>query len=148
MTMPSPSVLAAIARSGSTEAGSPGADAASTGDAHPDAELLRLGKRLDELWAVERLAGEAHRVAKDWATDDAFMEAVRLSGEVVDEIEDLTATTLEGLQVKVRACSWCLAGASFDDHTFGDKSILNPGPTTDVRLASSILRDLAAMGGS
>jgi hypothetical protein len=67
------------------------------------------------------------------------------TGIIVDQIELQTATTLQGLQVKMRAPTWCCSGEPITAqklHWFDSE------PTTDMRLLASIVTDLAAMGGA
>jgi hypothetical protein len=84
---------------------------------HPDAELIDLGRQFEEVAAA--LDG-----------DNAEAELDRLA-VIEPTIVAMPATTLEGIRVKARAACWALSGD------------LNPnGPTTDVRMALSIVRDL------
>lgn len=109
---------------------------------HPDAELVRLGRLLDAAWADERDALEAARRSKDAATDALWEAACDRTGLVVDAIEAMAATTVDGLKAKARACLWCHNGEPFGDASFDEQA------TTDVRLAAGILRDLLAIGAT
>jgi hypothetical protein len=88
--------------------------------AQPDAELVALGHQFDELAAFLHYAG--------WG-DDA---AVTRFAAVERAILDCEAVTVEGLSVKARAACWARLGDL-------DPSI---EPTTDKRMAISIIRDL------
>jgi hypothetical protein len=106
---------------------------------HPDAELIRLGHELEAFWKAENAVYE--RLKGD-TSDEATAQttaANRLTFDVVDQIEALSASTLEGVLVKVLAVSWCHCGDALEDDMFSDQN------TTDVRLVSAILRDLSAM---
>lgn len=118
-----------------------GAHAGSVDTDHPDAALLALGARLDAAWVVERNLGADCRADDTPEKDAAFEKTFDACSSVVEQIEDLTATTLAGVIVKARACWWCHDGEPFEDNS------LNRQATTDVRLAAGILRDLLAMGG-
>src|SRR5262245_48661073 len=94
-----------------------------------DSDLLVLGNALDEtdrrfLALCGYAAGRGGDVDAAWAAVAA----------VVDKIEAIPAHTLEGLRGKARAISWCHSGErpiEFQDD-----------PTTDIRLAQSIVADL------
>lgn len=89
-----------------------------------DAEILQLGEDLRRLWALERSAkGDAEVSA-----------AVAATTAIVCQIEQASAQTKQGLQVKAAAFLWCHDG-SLD-------SALLPGQATDEQLAKSIIRDL------
>jgi hypothetical protein len=101
---------------------------------HPDAELLRLGRELEEAWARERAT------VRPAASDDEVNAVFNVASEIVGEIEALPATTLEGLRVKTRALSWCHDGEGID---FRDEQ-----DTTDLKLANGIVRDLLALAAA
>lgn len=98
-------------------------------DLSPDAELVRLGRDLNEAWQTELLADE-----------EAVGEAVLRCCDIVKRIEGRTATTLTGLKVKALAVSWCHDGDPSNWTRCHDA-------TPDRRLVSSILDDILAMGG-
>jgi hypothetical protein len=85
-----------------------------------DAELVALGRQFDKI--VRDLE------AGDWADDESF---ARLD-DVEKAILSTQATTEVGLCVKARAACWALLG---DLDPTGE-------PTTDRRMALSIVRDL------
>jgi hypothetical protein len=85
---------------------------------HPDAELIELGRQFEEITAaLDR--------------DDAEPALDRLA-VIEPAIIAMPATTIEGMRVKARAACWAMMG-DFEDLS---------GPTTDVRMARSIVRDL------
>lgn len=108
---------------------------------HPDAELLRLGRLLDQAWMAERHTYDAAAGSHTTDTETNYEEACGLTSGFVEQIEAATATTLVGLLVKARACSWCHNGESMRDEDFGEQ------PTTNIRLAVGVIRDLLAMQG-
>jgi hypothetical protein len=78
---------------GAAAATVPAAAACIAGDTNPDAELLELGAQLET-------------VASGWATveEDAELDALaHRQNDLTYEILDLTATTLAGLAVQIRA---------------------------------------------
>jgi hypothetical protein len=84
---------------------------------HQDTELIEFGRQFEEM-----------TVALDG--DDAEGAFDRLA-VIEPAIVAMPATTIEGMRVKARAASWALMGD------------LEPtGPSTDVRMALSIVRDL------
>lgn len=91
-----------------------------------DADLVRLGEQLRTAWTLER------KLEEDGS--DGFEAAFEVCTRIVNEIEQYTATTMEGLRTKALAVLWCHSG----DMTleFGTTR------TTDIRLAESIVRDL------
>lgn len=100
-------------------AGSPWYPAASA--AHPDAA-----------WAAERAVWDA---SDGWVDGDERVAdaANAASAAVVGRILAARARTLDGLMVKARAFSWCYCG---------DEPEPEPGDTTDIRLAYSVVADL------
>lgn len=69
----------------------------SAGDAENDAKLIALCERLKTAWAVEREA-----FARDCSNEEG--DAVHLAcSEIADQIENIPATTLAGLQIKAAA---------------------------------------------
>lgn len=108
---------------------------------HPDAGLIELGRRLRAAWAAEKATyvkwGDLTVPEADREITAAFDSVLA----IVDQIERIPATTLEGVRVKALAVWWCCSGEPFDDGTFS----FNGSPTTDARLASAIMRDLLAM---
>jgi hypothetical protein len=109
---------------------------------HPDAELMRLGVDLDAARAVEDAFFAVYR----HNTDEENEAATEPCSILVDQIEDIAATTLDGLMVKVRALMWCRVGEPMDLDDFCDGYPL--GPSTDVRLVVSIIADLTRMGAA
>ena len=101
-----------------------------------DATLLRLGDELDRAWAHEKALIDS----KTWG--DTYEAAYNVTSRVVDQIEKQQAKTLEGVQVKVRAVMWCHQGEKEDAESF---RLSHYQRTTDVRLAESIVLDLAAL---
>jgi len=100
---------------------------------HPDAQLIRLGAEFEKAWEREKVAV----LADD---DEAVNQACDRTGLIVGQIECRAASTFEGLWVKARAVSWC-----HNEEPLGPDS-LTEEPTTDIRLAGTILRDILAMG--
>jgi hypothetical protein len=47
--------------------------------------------------------------------DDAFDEVIDAVRDIVDQIEDIPATTLAGLWVKARAVLWCHSGETLEE---------------------------------
>lgn len=106
---------------------------------NPDAELIRLGATLDDANNKMRaLEAELVDDGSDEASEHIYA-AIAVASAIVDQIERLSATTLAGLKVKVRAIAWCHSDEPFDDECFNEQG------TTNVRLASSVMRDLMAM---
>lgn len=85
----------------------------------PDAELIALGRQFDDL---AELVDRTGYITDVYAQFDAVEKAI-----VTQE-----ATTMAGLSVKARAACWAV---------LGDFDPLNQ-PTTDRRMAMSIIRDL------
>src|SRR3712207_4080015 len=102
-------------------------------DAHPDAELLRLGEELDRSWRAQRATEAAWNREGYHASDEEVDALVDETGRIVEQIMKQPATTLEGLKVKARAVSWCADGylSKPEDHE-----------TLDVRLAMSMVYNL------
>ncbi len=117
------------------------ARATSTGS-DADERLLRLGSQLEAAWAEQSrldrhfLSGEAKAPEKDPAGDAAADAAYNRTSRIVNRIEAAQARTIAGLRVKARAIAWCHHGERPVD--------LMERPTTDVRLAQSIIADLLA----
>jgi len=107
----------------------------------PDAELIRLGAELDAAWAAEAPFAERMEALDTVEADEAWEAALGRTSDIAGKIAEATATTLAGLMVKARACSWCRDGEPFTDTTFDEQG------TTDVSLAAGVMRDLLAMGG-
>ena len=108
---------------------------ATAAEPHPDAELLRLGRELDAAWAHERATYARMKGSYSKEADRITQAAMLATGEIVDRIEELPATTLDGFKVKARAVSWCYDGGEVD---------LGFQGTTDERLANAIIRELLA----
>lgn len=97
-----------------------------------DVRLLQLGKQLETAWAHQRQLEHDASEAELAEFDKAFNRVSRIA----KKIEALPAHSLAGLKVKARAIRWCHSG---------EKRIeLARQPTTDIRLAQSIIRDLLA----
>lgn len=90
---------------------------------HPDAELIELGRQFDEITAA---------LDKEIAGAGTDLPALDRLSAIEPMIVALPARTVEGMRVKARAACWAMMG-DFDEL---------PGPTTDVRMARSIVRDL------
>jgi hypothetical protein len=89
-----------------------------------DAHLVALGCEFDKVTAqIDDAIDQGSDI-----NEEAFNELSRIDAEIVA----LPAKTVEGLRVKARAACWALLGD------------LDPGnePTTDKRMALSIVRDL------
>lgn len=94
----------------------------------PDHELFRLALELDERWAHEQEVMAA-------LPDDLYDEAMLATGEIVDAIAEVPATTLPGILIKARALSWC-----FNGHPVGHE-----GEGVATQLSNAILRELVRM---
>jgi hypothetical protein len=94
---------------------------------HPDADLLRLGRRFDEALARER----ATAATPAGLTDEALESFTEQAIVFADQIENLRATTIEGMRVKARVIAWC---GGFPDQP----------DDREYRVAASIVRDLTA----
>jgi len=99
---------------------------------HPDARLIRLGGTLKAAWAAMD--------ALPQYSDDVEAAFDRYSA-IVKQIEAVTPHTLEGFGVKALAIQWCHCGGPVDLST----GPAHENPTTDIRLAHSIIADLAAI---
>jgi hypothetical protein len=102
-----------------------------------DLELLALGAEFEKsLIDTDRLFALVERGAdRDAKCDEAHSQTSSLARQ----IEAVPATTLAGLQVKARAVFWTHCGEPVDQNFFDED------PTTDLRLAASIIRDLLAL---
>jgi hypothetical protein len=110
----------------------------------PDAELIRLGRALDT--AAARTA-EAYAITagEDTEEAEAFVDSVNKTAlDIVERIELLRATTLEGLKVKHQALCWCWCGDPLTAEALAD----HPQPCADMRLLAGLLDDLSAMGSA
>jgi hypothetical protein len=90
----------------------------------PDARLIALGREFDEITAQWDYAVESGSLFAE--------ETFERFGRIDREIAAAEAKTTEGLLVKARAACWA---------TLGDLNPLDE-PTTDRRMALSIVRDL------
>ena len=101
-----------------------------------DAELLALGMEFEAAWAREVALfasfGDDLTEAQGVALDRAYGAV----GAVVDQIERMSARTLDGLKVKARAIQWCYHDDPVD--------LVVDRRTTDLVIANSIIRDLLA----
>jgi hypothetical protein len=70
---------------------------------------------------------------------EAAAERVR---NIVEQVEDVPAVTIEGLKVKALALAWCYSGDAEELEEFPD------GHKTDCRLVRSIVRDLRLLNGT
>jgi len=93
-----------------------------------DNRLITLGDELEKARAQEKT------ISRDETAPDSKVErAYARVANIVRKIEAEPAQSLEGMRVKARAIAWC----------HGDEPIaLKDEPTTDVRLAQSIIADL------
>jgi hypothetical protein len=97
----------------------------------PDAELIALEKELDEAWANERAVYAETKNDNSEEADARCADAFEGTSDIVEKIDALPATTMDGLRVKAKCVEWCCAGDP-KGITFGD--------TTDVRIAAQIVR--------
>lgn len=96
-----------------------------------DSHLIKLGRQFEQAWSQER------QVSRDTtASENAVSKAVAAVRRIVRRIETTPAKSLAGLRVKARAVAWCHGGRR--------NVSLREKPTTDVRLAQSIIADLLA----
>lgn len=86
---------------------------------HPDALILGLGRELEAAFAAERVAYGLRSAEYEAASD--------VAAAVVARIEEATATTVDGLKVKLQAFNWC----RYDCGPLGD--------STDTRLIEQIV---------
>ena len=117
-----------------------------------DVDLLRLGGLLEAAWAAEKVAwAAAEGIDPDDAPENLHVdEMVERSQEIVDQIALVPATTYAGVQVKVRAASWCRNCEPFEVEEF-DPYI--PGqvpspPSPSARVLVSLMTDLVAIGSA
>lgn len=104
----------------------------STGDQHVD-------RRIQELTAARKLFDQLLNRPEVHALDSQAEAAAKITGDIVKRIEQAQASTIAGLRVKAMALAWCYAGDDAELDEF-------PGVgSTDLRLARSILRDLAVL---
>ncbi len=117
---------------------------------------MELGKQFEAAWAHQNCAYSLIPDSDDNAVvevaEQVANEAAARAGEIVDTIIDEKATTFDGLKVKARALSWCHAGEfdgiaeSVGNVWWDDQGkIIKEKPTTDRRVADSILFDLTAL---
>lgn len=108
-----------------------------TKDHHPDATLLELKAKLTEAWLHERTV-----FARPHTEEEA--EAVKAaSSEIVDQIKQIRARTIEGLRAKALAVYWCHSGDVAAEYV----ALASDEDGTDVGLLWSIGLDLIAMEG-
>ena len=108
-----------------------------------DAALLQLGLDLTAAWRAEGALWQAVGAASEADEDRLWEQASALSKrteELVDRIRDISATTLPGVLVKVRALHWCRSGNDIEED-----DIDPDGVTTDMALVTSLVRDLGRM---
>lgn len=104
-------------------------DVLAEGAMSEDSVLLALGGHLQKAWTEQRrLEGTGIEFEAAWNEVSA----------VVGRIETLPARTLDGLAIKALAVSWCHSGEWPIE--------LKDDPTTDIRLAQSIITDLLRAG--
>lgn len=100
-----------------------------------DAELLALGRALEEAWAAERAAFTAMPAGLSSCSDDpAYHAANERCSALSDMIAKTPARTMAGLRVKARAVMWC--------HSAADWSEVHDETTNADRLMLGIGRDL------
>ncbi len=104
------------------------------GLASDDRTLVTLGEKLLSAMRIEHEADAADRLDNNPISDLAVERAYQACSAIVDEIEGLHASTLEGLGVKALAISWC--------HNSETPIEFTDSQMTDVRLAQSIVMDL------
>jgi hypothetical protein len=109
-----------------------------------DAPLIFLGRLLDDAVAQGNEAWAANDCYGTAETNDLAQIAFRRTSAIVDRIEALQATTLEGLQVKFRAIVWCFG----EDAITVENLTEDLHPTTDIRLIAGLLQDMQRMGRS
>jgi hypothetical protein len=97
----------------------------------PDADLIALEKELDGASANERAVYAENEHDDSGEADARCAEAYERTANVVEKIEALPTTTLDGLRVKAKCVEWCCAG---------DPKGVTFGNTTDVRIAAHIVR--------
>lgn len=126
------------------QAGTKGPAAADEGSS--DRDLIRLGKELQEASAKEKASWKsAEGKNVDLKSDDPLAQrinaAVKACATIVDKIEHATATTLEGLKVKVAAISYCDSGDPFEGETesrsHGDKGSGGGGQVIQTSLSTA-----------
>lgn len=105
-----------------------------------DDHLRDLGRRLDQAWSNQKHLDAVYSGDGGHEADTAWTAAYDACGGLVCQIEQVPATTIEGLAVKTRAVAWCLSGGPIVAEKFGGST------STDIRIATSILRDILAMG--
>ena len=96
--------------------------------------VAELAKRFEEAWAAEKAAEHTLKAAQTPADEKPWDDAYAVTQKVVNEIEAMQATTLDGLRLKARAVQWCYGTDVIDLRCDQD--------TTDLRLATSIVEDL------
>ena len=111
--------------------------------------LSRLGAQFERAWEREAACWHAFPSVKISDEHDSRLWAAaessaRCTSDIIAQIERQRATTLEGVLVKVRACAHCHSGEPFDGSFLWTHEGL---PTTDIRLAEAVLRDLMAIDG-
>lgn len=105
-------------------------------DSHPDADLLNLGEALDASSARLKALHDLITEENEHLMVEVIEICLDYAQPIVERIEKLRAHTLDGLRVKAKAIKWCHGGEEIQ---------LAPDmPTTDARIAESILRDLLA----
>lgn len=100
-----------------------------------DQALLELGTKFEAAFAAEEPLRLATNDTDDLTVWNAWEAASSLTEEIVNEIERMPATSIEGLRVKARCILWCS----------GDGSVsISDGKTADYRLAQQIVTSLLA----
>lgn len=97
--------------------------------------LAELGRKLDDLWTLERIAVALMEGRKDFVADEVVEAASRATGEVIEEIARTPAHDLAGLRIKAHAVTWA----------FGDNvatSVVPAGALPYEQVAFSIVDDL------
>jgi hypothetical protein len=99
-----------------------------------DVTLLRLGRELKAAWAEHRAVAKAIEGDESEEAEARLDAAIGVCGDIVDQICDVPALSLEGLRVKAMALSW------YQDGEF------EPAKMADSAFAVSIVKDLLRMG--
>lgn len=106
--------------------------AAVASDRLADQALLDLGAKFEAAYAAEEALLLASSELEDLTEWEAASAVTR---QIVDEIEQMPASSLEGLQIKARCILWCSGDGSV---SFGE------GHTRDMRFARQIVMSLLA----
>lgn len=105
-----------------------------------DAELIGLGRELAVAWQAENATVASIDGDFSQAAQDTLDTACERTSDIVSRIEDLHATTLAGLKVKLLALAWTRNSEPLDAASLFEKG----QATTDQRLIAGILQDIQA----